>query len=166
MAETLSTLSIVSFVAAAFFLALSIFLWFFFGIPSVVGDLNGRNARKSIARMRASNEKRSTKGNKAAGINTPHIKASAPMPASVKSGKRQEKTDDNPETGLLDENAAQNFRSEATGLLYDDKTQVLPDEDETIILSDASNTHPKRIGGKKLIMIEEVMLIHTMEVIE
>ena len=61
MAETLSTLSIISFVLAAVALAVAIVLWFFFDIPTVIGDLTGRTARKSIAKMRAENEKSGVK---------------------------------------------------------------------------------------------------------
>jgi len=57
MAETLSTLSIISFVLAVIALALAIVFWFFFDIPTVIGDLTGRTARKTIAKMRAENEK-------------------------------------------------------------------------------------------------------------
>ena len=57
MAETLSMLSIISFIVAGVALAVAIFLWIFFKIPRVIGDLSGRNARKSIARVRASYEK-------------------------------------------------------------------------------------------------------------
>ena len=53
MAETLSMLSIISFIVAGVALAVAIFLWIFFKIPRVVGDLSGRNARKSVARVRA-----------------------------------------------------------------------------------------------------------------
>ena len=48
MAETLSMVSMVSFVAAGVCLALTVILWFAFRIPNVIGDLSGRNARKSI----------------------------------------------------------------------------------------------------------------------
>ena len=54
MAETLSMLSIISFIVAGVALAVAIFLWIFFKIPRVIGDLSGRNARKSIASVRAS----------------------------------------------------------------------------------------------------------------
>ena len=65
MAGTLSTLSVVSFIAAGVALAAAVFLWFYFKIPTVIGDLSGRNAKRSIARMREANEKNS--GRAAAG---------------------------------------------------------------------------------------------------
>ena len=48
MADTLSLLSVIAFVIAGVSLAVAIFLWFFFHISSVIGDLSGRTARKSI----------------------------------------------------------------------------------------------------------------------
>lgn len=42
MAETLSMLSIISFIVAGVALAVAIFLWIFFKIPRVIGDLSGR----------------------------------------------------------------------------------------------------------------------------
>ena len=44
-AELLSTLSTVAFVVAGVSLALSVFFWFFFRIPTVIGDLSGKNAK-------------------------------------------------------------------------------------------------------------------------
>ena len=48
MADTLSLLSVIAFVIAGVSLAVAIFLWFFFHISSVIGDLSVRTARKSI----------------------------------------------------------------------------------------------------------------------
>ena len=64
MAQTLQTLSIISFAVAGVCLVLAVFFWFFFKIPIVIGDLSGRTARKSIAKMRAANEKSGAKSYK------------------------------------------------------------------------------------------------------
>lgn len=63
-AEILSLISTISFVIAAISFALAVFFWFSFKIPSVIGDLSGRTAKKSIARMRASNERAGGQGYK------------------------------------------------------------------------------------------------------
>ena len=55
MAETLSLISLISFLAAGVFAVLAVVLWFVFHIPTVAGELSGRTARKSIERMRKSN---------------------------------------------------------------------------------------------------------------
>ena len=80
MAETLQTLSIISFAVAAACFVLAIFLWFFFKIPTVIGDLSGRTARKSIAQMRAANEKSGVKSYKESKTNAERGKVTATMP--------------------------------------------------------------------------------------
>ena len=63
MAETYKLLSTGSYVLALVFLALAVFLFFKFNIRKIVGDLSGRNAKKSINAMKVkavSNENAST----------------------------------------------------------------------------------------------------------
>ncbi len=168
MAETLGTLSIISFVVAGIALAIAIVLWFIFEIPTVVGDLTGRTARKSIARMRAENEKTGTKKYKESKTNIERGKLTETM-----SGINRNTDDDRPETGLLAENRGGGTETEETGLLNaetstvsdSEDTGLLVDENETVALGNEVETK-ERIGGKSLTMIEEVMLIHTEEVIE
>lgn len=57
MADIYNIISIVAFSLAGIFLILSIFFWFKYKIPKIIGDLSGRTARKSIAQMRSENEK-------------------------------------------------------------------------------------------------------------
>lgn len=80
MAETLQLLSIISFAVAAVCLVLAVFLWFFFRIPDVIGDLSGRTARKSIAKMRAANEKSGSKSYKESKANAERGKLTGTMP--------------------------------------------------------------------------------------
>ena len=54
MVETLSTISIICFVASGVCLVAAIIIFIVFRIPSVIGDLSGRTARKSVARYRTS----------------------------------------------------------------------------------------------------------------
>ena len=170
MAETLSTLSIISFVLAAVALAVAIVLWFFFDIPTVIGDLTGRTARKSIAKMRAENEKSGVKKYKESRTNVERGKLTETM-SGIKGKSKGE--DDRPETGLLVENKAETIENEETGLLNGEATGILDveatgllvDENETVALQ-RNVLSKKRVGGKKLTIIEEVMIIHTDEVIE
>ncbi len=161
MAETLSTLSIISFVIAVIGLIAAVFLWFFFGIPTVIGDLNGHNARKSIARMRAANEKNGTKTYKGSRINMERGKLTETISQPSKPKKKAPKKEsERPETGLLAENIAKMSVSATTDLLSNDSTTLLVDKDETVLLPDNDKK------GKKLETIKAVMLIHTEEVIE
>jgi len=175
MAEILSTISIVSFVAAGVCFALAVLLWFLFDIPAVIGDLSGRTARKSIARMREHNEKSGKKSYKPSKTNVERGKLTGTMPDSQKL-KKKDKTDElKPETGLLDENKTQSVNVQETALLNEseetallnsaEETGLLVDENETALLEDDIDIPKTRAGGKKLVMIETVMLIHTDEVI-
>lgn len=60
MAETLSMLSIISFIIAGIAFVAVVFLWILFKIPRIIGDLSGRNARKTVAKVRSSNENQVT----------------------------------------------------------------------------------------------------------
>ena len=77
-----------------------------------------------------------------------------------------------PETGLLAENKADGLESEATGVLgaatgnlESETTGLLIDENATAPLDTPAHKPPVRTGGKKIEIIEEVMFIHTDEVI-
>lgn len=164
MAETLQLLSIISFAVAAACLVLAVFLWFFFRIPDVIGDLSGRTARKSIAKMRAANEKSGSKSYKESKANAERGKLTGTMPGIQ--GKKTDNLDENkPETGLLNENKAEGLESEATGMLESETTGLLVDDEATAPLNMPEQKPKAKIGDKKLKMIEEVILIHTDEVI-
>lgn len=164
MAETLQLLSIISFAVAAACLVLAVFLWFFFRIPDVIGDLSGRTARKSIAKMRAANEKSGSKSYKESKANAERGKLTGTMPGIQ--GTKTDNLDENkPETGLLNENKAEGLESEATGMLESETTGLLVDDEATAPLNMPEQKPKAKIGGKKLKMIEEVILIHTDEVI-
>ena len=164
MAQTLQTLSVISYAVAALSFALAVFFWFFFKIPTVIGDLSGRTAKKSIAKMRAANEKKGVQPQKKS---VPLAKQSTQTAKPSEDPSRKQKTEKvipcapsvagEQETSLLGENAAVAVESEATGLLVD--------ENETAPLDAPVYRQTERIVGKKLEMIQEVMLIHTDEVI-
>ncbi len=167
MAETLSTLSIISFIVAGVCLVISVFLWIFFKIPTVIGDLSGRNARKSIARMRAANEKSGSKSYKESKTNAERGKLTDTMQHSKKLKQEQGNSDERPDTGLLNENRADSPLSDATGMLESETTGLLIDENATAPLDNLVKHKPtKREGGVKLKMLDEILLIHTDEVIE
>ena len=173
MAQTLQTLSVISFVIAGACLVLAVFFWLFFKIPTVIGDLSGRTAKKSIAKMRAANEKTGTKSYKESRINAERGKLTGTIPNSGKPNKSQRTPHDGkPETGLLTENKADGFESEATGMLDEatsilgsETTGLLVDDNATAPLASLPRKFPAHSSGKQLEMIEEVMLVHTKEVI-
>lgn len=166
MAQTLQTLSIISFAVSGVCLVLVIFFWFFFKIPTVIGDLSGRTARKSVAKMRAANEKTGAKSYKESKTNAERGKLTGTIPDSVKLNKKNEVPDDDkPETGLLADNKADGLDSEEIRVLESETTGLLIDENATAPLDVPSHNPIVRTGGKKLEIIEEVILVHTEEVI-
>lgn len=165
MAETLSTLSIISFAVAGVCLVIAVFLFVYFKIPSVVGDLSGRTARKSIAKMRVANEKTGSKSYITSKTNADRGKLTGTVQgADAISNKAYETEDTRPETGLLSDNKADTIDFQATGFLEDEATGLLMDKDATALLKETKKP-VRRSGGKKLNLIESVMLIHTDEVI-
>lgn len=177
-AEILSLISTLSFVVAAISFVLAVFFWFNFKIPSVIGDLSGRTAKKSIARMRASNERAGGQGYKPSAANvsrgklTDRMKYSSKLsgdPLTKKQQTRREKItgeDLMPETGLLATNDAVAADGQQTDLLVGFvSTYLLVDEDATVPIWEEPKAPATRTGGKKLTILDEVMLIHTDEMI-
>ena len=170
-AEILSLVSLISYIIAGISLVLAVFFWFAFKIPSVIGDLSGRTARKSIARMRASNEKAGGQGYKPSATNANRGKLTDTMQHSKKpkANPPQKKAESNsgmPESGVLSSNKADLPGADQTDLLEDSQaTGLLVDADATAPLHDEPAQRVKHIGGKKLTMLDEVILIHTDEVI-
>ena len=174
MAQTLQTLSIISFAVAGVCLVLAVFFWFFFKIPTVIGDLSGRTARKSIAKMRAANEKTGVKSYKESKTNAERGKLTGSMPdsARLKNKNAVPPVNGQPETGLLSDNKAEGLETEATGVLDEETsflgsetTGLLIDENATAPLDAPEHGQAARLGGKKIEMLEVVMFIHTDEVI-
>lgn len=161
MAEVLSIISVISFVIAGICLALAVFFWFKFGIPAVIGDLSGRTARKSIARMREENEKSGNKAYRSSAVNRERVAITNPIPGSSPTTGRDL------ETGILAENRVDGYDEQQTELLSEnEETALLVDENETAPLEAVVEQPVVRSGGKKLKMLDEVTLVHTDEVIK
>lgn len=167
MAQVLSNISIILFVIAVVFAIASIVIWFVFKIPEVIGDLSGRNARKSIEHMRAETENKNNNNNKKRSLI--YRKAESGMisnPTETMDGiSKQNVQRINDETGLLSENAASVRGSTETALLTEeDVTASLETGElgETQLMDGVLERKPSSI---KLRMINEVMIINTKEAI-
>lgn len=170
MANVLSIISIVSFVLAGICFVLAVFFWFRFKIPAVIGDLSGRTARKSIAKLREGNEKSGVKAFRPSMVNVERGKLTATMEQMGE--EKQEPvvkhiSGDAGVTGVLLENRAQTIDGTETALLVEEEaatTTLLVDgdsEEEQNVQSSPQQT--KR--GKQLVMLDDVVLIHTDEVL-
>lgn len=162
MSETLQLLSIISFAIAVACLVLAIFLWFFFKIPNIIGDLSGRTARKSIAKMRAANEKTGSKSYRESKANAERGKLTETIPV-MQTDTTSTLDNNRLETGLLNENRTERIESKATDMLKSETTGLLVN-DKAMPNVSVQNSIAKA-DKKELIILEEVILIHTDEVI-
>lgn len=185
--EILSLVSLICYVLAGVFLAVAIFLFFYFKIPGVIGELTGRTARKTVARMRSANEKSGSKGFRPSETNAARGKVTGSMPLTGKKDKpqRTETLDLAPggeETVSLGIDSAPLYGNRpagegtvplAPGPGAGGGTELPPEEttalsDETTALSEETTLLRPAAAAPKLqfTLLEEVMLIHTDEVID
>ena len=212
-AATYSTISLIGYIAAGVFLAAAVVLFFVFKIPTVIGDLSGRTARKSIAKQRAANESsgsksfRPSEGNVARGKITESMpdakKQKAKPPAAPGQAAPQRPAAPAPQqrpvprqrpvqpvpqqrpaapqrpgapvpnadpmlqgTGMYEENKIRGVASAETEMLSDlNETVALDEGNTTVSLNEPTAPAAAPAGGKQLTMVNEVMLIHTDEVI-
>ena len=177
-AEILSLVSLISYIAAGVLLVLAVFFWFFFKIPSVMGNLSGRTAKKSIEQLRQANVRSGSKSYRSSTTNAARGKLTDPMPQTqepdpVDTGS-SETTPLAPDqvapyyseetTPLANQQAAPPYSAETTPLYTEDAATTMLDSQATATLGVAAPT-ASRPGRKQLTMLNEVMMIHTDEVI-
>lgn len=171
MASIFKIVSIVLFSLAAVCLVFAIFAFITFKIPNVIGDLTGRNARKSIEKMRDANEKGGKKSYRPHPVASDRGTLTEPIKQSKKESKKLSKTakpepqrkephtfDGSGATDVLkDINATTKLDYDADGTeILNAGTQVLSEE----VMQTALNENTVKIK-----MIQNIILIHTEEVI-
>lgn len=167
MADILSTVSIVLFVLAGVFLLLTITLGMKFSVWEIVGDLSGRTARKSIANIRTKNEKTGGKVYRSSSTNKERPPLTSRMSPAVEIKKETTTTTKQQyaETGILAENQAESLDEEGTTILKPEN-QEPSQGDETTILEECNSRFNQMAAVQgEIQMIEEIILIHTDEVI-
>ena len=166
-AEILSLISLISYIIAGIALVLAVIFWFLFKIPAVIGDLSGRTAKKTIARKRASNEHAAGKGYQPSATNVDRGKLTDTMQHSQKlkvevKKVQPAKVNQMPETGVLESNKVKTYEAQQTELLSSDTVTL---SEETAPLQNPATMVATKPAGKALTMLDDVMLIHTDEVI-
>lgn len=170
MASIFKTVSIVFFALAAVCLALGIITFIVFKIPNVIGDLSGRNARKSIEQMRETNEKGGKKSHRPHPVASDRGTLTEPIKQNSSKLRKQKQVIPKPQTVshvdtkgssatdvLDDPNATQKLDFNETGTeILAEGTQVLSNEQMQAALNQTA------VGFK---MIQDIVLIHTDEVI-
>jgi len=154
MAEILSVISLISYILAGVCLAFAVFFWFKFKIPAVIGDLSGRTAKKSIAKMRENNEKSGKKSYRPSAVNKERDKLTGSMSVTKKESSKQKKKEEILETGLLSECKAEFIETQETALLYDgEETGLLHDENETTLLAGNEIAYARSGSHKQLLLL-------------
>ena len=183
-ADVLIRISTIAFALAILCAILAVVLFFYYKIPSVVNDLSGKNARRSIEELRKMNRE---SGNK---FYSPKKKMECKKGTESIDTKGLNETEsiDGTGTGILEENkmSAQTegesttLLEESTTLLeesttlLDESTTLLTDDEENtqLLLEEDDNGTTSFLGedvslrkNESLHVIEEILFVHTDEVI-
>ena len=144
---------------AVLMLIISVILFFVYRIPSVVGDLTGRTARKAIEEIRNQNESSGNKVYKTSQVNRQRGKLTDKISPSGKLIKTPSET----------LGGAMSTEKISTLELPADETTVLDMADETTVLDDVGGVETTVLVEEVatvLFQIEyEITFIHTEEVI-
>ncbi len=180
MAEQLFTISTVAFVLAIVFSLVAIALWFRFDIFEIINDLSGRTAKRSIELMRENNLR---EGKKIFRMNVPSGRSKRLTEKTAEMVTKQENDiteklaqakENNPvergETVMLVENLdngatlSHTVVEETVLLNKNDDTEILVGDDTG--LSERSEQEALSTTAQmKWSMIEDVIIVHTQEII-
>lgn len=158
MVEMIKLLSTITFIVAAIFLLLSIFLFFRFKIIMIINDLSGRTARKAIAQIRDKNLRSGDKPFRSSSVNVSRGKLTEPIPDIT-----TKKTD------KLEGVSAPLENAETTIFREDGTTELLVSDENTTVLAGAemsTNLKPVQKPQVAVQILDRVVLIHTNEEIE
>ena len=173
MADILSKISIGMFIVAVIFFIIAIILFVVFNIPYVVGDLSGKNAQRSIEKLRAVNEKTENKSYRSGTLKVERGKITAPINLADNKNVGSPRYNAT-ETSLLGNhgNVSVNNIEQTRALMNNDDTQPLFNGEENNTVALKNNTYincnvEEKCGiCKKIQIIEEVIMIHTDEVLQ
>lgn len=156
MVEIIKTLSNIAFAVAGVCLLLAIFVWFRFRILSVINDLSGKTAKKAIEQIRSNNIRSGDKAYRSSQVNISRGPLTEPMPDVTAA-----------ETEKLPNEQVGNLTPETTLFREDGKTELLLNHEGTTVLNNSMN-HATDVSERprvKITILEQVVLIHTSEVI-
>lgn len=157
MVETIKLLSTIAFIAAAVLLVLAIFLFFKFKIITIINDLTGRTARRSIAQIRENNIRSGERPYRSSAVNLSRGKLTEPIP------------DDTARTTEKLPGASAPLVNSGTTLLHEEgTTELLVANEGTTVLADSavqSAMTNTEIETVELQILERIIYTHTDEVI-
>lgn len=176
MADKLFLISIIAFVLSAVFLVAAVVLWMRFDIAGIIGDLSGLNAKKSIKQMREYNTKTDKSvykmnylmSDSRKLLKTTEKLETAPLEDTTEKLKTIDDVNDNNENGTVV--LSSNRNSDVIG---SQETIVLTNEEDTVLLNNGNTVklvqdcveEMTEYKGIAFDMIEDLLIIHTQEVI-
>lgn len=162
MAQIYQAISMAAFSIAASCLIFALFCWFKFGIWKIIGDLSGRNAKKSIEQMRAENEK---SGNKTFRP-TPVAVKRGPLTETMPGMKKENTIPLSPkDTALFSEENTVPLSPKDTVLFSQENTVPLSQEDTAPLFQERRRDFDGQYADG-FTMLENIVLVHTGEVIK
>ena len=181
MAELLTKISWILFALAVISLLSAVVFWVKFKIPKVIGDLTGRTAKKTIAKMRSDNEKTGKMalrpeitGSRNGGRHPP-VPHQSPHglsgPAAVHSGRHSPVTQqaEAGQTGLLADNRADGLSNgeEGTTILKETHNFLEMGQGTTTLLGETEQPAAAAADRASISfeMLDDEINIHTDEVI-
>ena len=160
MVDTIKLLSTIAFIAAAVFLVIAIFLFFRFQIITIINDLSGRTARRSIAQIRENNIRSGERPYRSSAVNLNRGKLTEPIP---------DDTSDTSRTTEKLSGASAPLENPGTTLLHEDgTTELLTSNEGTTVLTEeipgalATSADVERI---EICILDRIIYTHTDEVI-
>lgn len=176
MADNLFLISIIAFVLSAVFLVAAVVLWMKFDIAGIIGDLSGMNAKKSIKQMREYNTKTDKSvykmnylmSDSRKLLKTTEKLETAPLEDTTEKLKTIDDVNDNNENGTVVLSSNRN-----SNVISSQETIILTNEEDTALLSNGDTVklvpdfveEMTEYKGIAFDMIEDLMIIHTQEVI-
>lgn len=148
-AKILSLFSLISFIVCGICLVLAVFFWFRFDILTVIGDLTGHTARKSIQKMRENNEKTGKKSYRPSAINENRGRITDSFSEAEETETLQ--LSKAPENVVLPVQQNRILATDETMLLYEPVGSV---QSEFVV-----SERPKT----EIVMLDEVVIVHTDE---
>lgn len=170
MTQIYNIISIVAFSLSGVAFVFSIFFWFRFKIWSIIGELSGRTAKKSIAQMREENEK---SGNKIHAP-TPRGRQRGPITEMMQREKAENNNGKNERLKKKDDalGTPTTVLAQETGLLGGAREVQI---EETCVLGNAIEMQQieterldKQEQNKNLVrleLVQNIVLVHTEEYI-
>lgn len=143
--ELLELISLISYILSGVCLLLAIFFWVKFDIPNVMKYIFGRTVKKSIKKLQATNEKTGKKGLESNPDFQKLIDDVTEKDSNISSEEEEE-------TEFLQKNE----NTAPLSKTYWEETGILDETDETMPLDQNRNG---------FVMLDEVILVHTKDII-